>query len=212
MNAAKLKRAFSIVLSMILAQGAEAILHKNENLVVKERVAKDYRVPALDSKLRKARTRREAKILERLQAINFPAPRIKEMDDEQMRLVMEFIEGPQVKEILHQNPPGFGKEIGRKVGILHANDIIHADLTTSNMIQNGEINFIDFGLSFVSAKTEDKAVDLHLLDRALESRHHDIYEQCIPAVLEGYKEGNPAWQQVLERLEKVQSRGRNKKK
>ncbi len=197
---------------MIIGQGAEAVLRKQEGSVIKERVKKEYRLHAIDEKLRKARTRREAKILEKLQAINFPAPKIQKMDDKQMQLTMEYIEGPQVKEVLHQNPAEFGKEIGRKTGILHANGIIHADLTTSNMIQNSEIHFIDFGLSFISSKAEDKAVDLHLLERALESKHHAVYEQCIPAVLEGYKEGNPGWQEVFERLEKVKSRGRNKKK
>jgi TP53 regulating kinase-like protein len=77
---------------------------------------------------------------------------------------------------------------------------------------NGEVHFIDFGLSFVSEKIEDKAVDLHLLDRALESKHHEIYKECISAVIEGYKQGNPGWSEVLERLEKVEKRGRNKRK
>ncbi len=198
---------------MILTQGAEAILHKQENGVLKERVAKAYRVPALDEKLRRSRTRREAKILEKLQELRFPAPRLQKMDDTQMHIVMDFLAGPQVKEILHEKPAELSKEIGRKVGILHANNIIHGDLTTSNMIQcNGEVHFIDFGLSFVSTKVEDKAVDLHLLDRALESKHHELYEQCSAAALEGYKEGNPAWQDVFTRLDKVQGRGRNKKK
>jgi len=196
----------------IIAQGAEAILRKQENTVVKERIAKEYRVPALDSKLRRARTRREAKILEKLQTINFPAPRLQKMDDKQMHIVMDFIDGSTVKEVLHQNPNALAREIGRKIGILHKHNIIHADLTTSNMIQNSEIHFIDFGLSFVSDKVEDKAVDLHLLDRALESKHHDIYEQCITAALEGYKEGNPGWEAVFARLDKVEMRGRNKKK
>lgn len=197
---------------MIIAQGAEAILRKQENSVIKERIAKTYRVPALDAKLRRARTRREAKILEKLQAINFPAPRLQKMDDKQMHIVMDFIEGPMVKDVLHQNPIALAQEIGRKVGVLHKHGIIHADLTTSNMIQNSEIHFIDFGLSFVSDKAEDKAVDLHLLDRALESKHHEIYEQCSTAALEGYKEGNPDWQPVFARLDKVELRGRNKKK
>jgi Kae1-associated kinase Bud32 len=197
---------------MILAQGAEAILRKQENTVIKERIAKDYRVPALDAKLRRARTRREAKILEKLREIDFPAPRVHKIDDEQMHIVMDFIAGPMLKEILHEKPGEFSKEIGRKIGILHKNSIIHADLTTSNMIHNGEVHFIDFGLGFVSNKVEDKAVDLHLLDRALESRHYEIYEQCIAAALEGYKEGNPDWQPVFARLDKVAMRGRNKKK
>ena len=187
-------------------------MHRQENSVVKERIPKDYRLAVLDEKLRKTRTRHEARILEKLQELNFPAPRLQNVDDKQMRITMNFLDGLQVKEILHQNPASLSKEIGRKVGILHANNIIHADLTTSNMIHSKEIHFIDFGLSFVSSKAEDKAVDLHLLDRALESKHHDIYSTCITAAIEGYKEGNPDWQPVLTRLEKVKTRGRNKKK
>lgn len=197
---------------MIIAQGAEAILHRQENAVVKERVAKDYRVPALDAKLRKSRTRREASILAKLQEFGFPAPKLHKMDDKNMQLTMDFIDGKQVKDILHENPVALSKEIGKKLGVLHAHDIIHADLTTSNMILNSEVHFIDFGLSFVSQKPEDKAVDLHLLDRALESKHHDIYSLCIAAVHDGYREGNPDWQPVFARLEKVQARGRNKQK
>ncbi|MEM4246858.1 MAG: KEOPS complex kinase/ATPase Bud32 [Candidatus Woesearchaeota archaeon] len=198
---------------MIIAQGAEAILRKQENKIIKERIPKDYRVPEIDEKLRTTRTRREANILKKLQKLRFPAPRLQKMDDKNKNIIMDFIEGPMLKEILHENPVEFSKEIGKKVGILHANNIIHSDLTTSNMIHcNNEVHFIDFGLSFVSSKAEDKAVDLHLLDQALESKHHNIYNKCISAVLEGYKEGNPNWKEVLKRLEKVESRGRNKKK
>lgn len=197
---------------MMLAQGAEAVLRREGATVVKERIPKEYRVPALDNKLRKQRTRREAKMLERLQSLQFPAPKLHKVDEDTMQIVMDFIEGPQVKEVLHENPAGLGREIGRKLGVLHANDIIHADLTTSNMIRNREVHFIDFGLSFVSAKPEDKAVDVHLLKQALESKHHELYDECHAAVIAGYKEGNPDWATVLARLEKVEQRGRNKKK
>jgi len=197
---------------MILAQGAEAILQKQGNAVVKDRVAKSYRLPEIDQSLRRSRTRREARILAKLQELDFPVPKLQSIDEDNMRITMDFVDGPQVKDILHKDPASLGREIGRKVGILHANDIVHGDLTTSNMIQNNEIHFIDFGLSFVSAKVEDKAVDLHLLNRALEAKHHDIYEQCASAVLAGYKEGNPDAEAVLTRLQKVQARGRNKKK
>jgi Kae1-associated kinase Bud32 len=198
---------------MILGQGAEAILRKEGELVVKDRIAKEYRLPAIDASLRRSRTRREARILDKLQKLNFPAPRVSSVDEENMHVVMGYIHGPQVKEVLHENPEALSREIGRKVGILHANNIIHGDLTTSNMIRcNGEVHFIDFGLSNTSSKAEDKAVDLHLLDRALESKHHELYEQCINAVLEGYKETNHHASEILARLEKVEQRGRNKKK
>jgi Kae1-associated kinase Bud32 len=196
----------------IIGQGAEAILYKEEDKVLKDRISKDYRQKDLDKSLRKARTRREAKVLTKLKDIGVPGPELIEMDDKQMRISMSFINGDKLRDVLHKNHMELSKEVGRKVAKLHANDIVHADLTTSNMILDKEIHFIDFGLSFFSTKEEDKAVDLHLLDRALESKHHDIYEDCIKAVLEGYKEAYPDAEKVLKRLEKVQLRGRNKQK
>lgn len=196
----------------IIGQGAEAVLYREENKVLKDRISKEYRAKEIDDSLRKARTRREAKVITKLAEIGVPGPKLLEMDDKNMRISMSFISGDKLRDVLHTNHIELSKEIGRKVAKLHANDIIHADLTTSNMILADEIHFIDFGLSFFSAKEEDKAVDLHLLDRALESKHHEIYEECISAVLEGYKEEYPEAEKVLNRLEKVQLRGRNKKK
>jgi len=199
-------------MTKIIGQGAEAILYKEDNTVLKDRISKDYRQANLDKSLRKARTRREAKVLTKLKEIGVPGPELLNMDDKNMQISMSFINGDKVRDILHKNHIELSKEIGRKVAKLHANNIIHADLTTSNMILDNEIHLIDFGLSFFSTKEEDKAVDLHLLDRALESKHHDIYEECIKAVLEGYQEDYPDAKIVLNRLEKVQLRGRNKKK
>ena len=197
---------------MILGQGAEAIVTKTDDAtVLKERIPKDYRHHLIDIGLRRSRTRREAKIIEKLTAANFPAPRLKEMDDKRMKLSMDFIKGSKLRDVLDTNHIELSKEIGKKVGQLHALDIIHGDLTTSNMMLDDEIKFIDFGLSFVSTKVEDKAVDLHLLDRALESKHHEIYDESIAAVMDGYKEGNPNHSEVLARLEVVRKRGRNKK-
>ena len=196
----------------IIGQGAEAILYKEDNKVLKDRVSKDYRQKDLDNSLRKARTRREAKVLTKLKEIGVPGPELLNMDDKNMQISMSFVEGDKLRDVLHKNHIELSKEVGRKVAKLHANDIIHADLTTSNMILDKEIHFIDFGLSFFSTKEEDKAVDLHLLDRALESKHHEISAECIQAVLEGYKEAYPDAEKVLSRLEKVNLRGRNKKK
>ncbi|MFC1723924.1 lipopolysaccharide kinase InaA family protein, partial [Nanoarchaeota archaeon] len=106
-------------------------------------------------------------------------------------------------------------EIGEKVGLMHNNGIIHQDLTTSNMIMHSEkkkVFLIDFGLSFFSVKEEDKAVDLHLLRRAVESRHHEIVEECFSSFVDGYKKTCLDAELVLKRLEKVESRGRNKGK
>jgi len=194
--------------SELIGHGAEAKVFKVDGKVIKERPVKGYRLPVIDEKLRKQRTRREAKILEKLKEIGIPAPNLLNSCDKSMKIDMSFIAGKKVRDVL---TPELAKEIGQKVGLLHKHDIIHADLTTSNMILSNEINLIDFGLSFISNKVEDKAVDLHLLDRALESKHHDIYEECINLVFQGYQETYPDASHVLTRLEIVQKRGRNKK-
>ncbi len=75
--------------------------------------------------------------------------------------------------------------IGKQLAIMHEADIIHGDLTTSNMMlrpassegntkvdcERDEVVLIDFGLSSVSAFAEDKAVDLYVLERAFASTH-----------------------------------------
>lgn len=197
---------------MEIGRGAEAVIRKVENNVVKDRLSKSYRLSEIDNKLRKARTRREAKILTKLAETGVPTPQLVEMDDKNMKITMSFIDGPKLRDVLHEKPAEYSREVGRKIGLMHKQDIIHSDLTTSNMIVNNEIHFIDFGLSFFSTKEEDKAVDLHLLNRALESKHHEIHEQCWNEALEGYKETNPQAEIVLKRLETVEQRGRHKQK
>jgi len=194
---------------MKISQGAEARIFLEDNEIIKDRFEKKYRHPVIDSELRKQRTRREAKILNKIREINFPAPETILIDDKNGKLKMSFIEGVLVKEILHKNHKKLSREIGQKIAKLHSNDIIHGDLTTSNMILKDEIYFIDFGLGFLSDKIEDKAVDLHLIRQALESKHYQIWEECFREILEGYKEYSEH-KKVFERLKIVEARGRNK--
>ena len=195
-------------MSRLIAQGAEAKLFLIENKILKNRFKKSYRIKEIDEKLRGFRTRREAKILQKLQAINFPAPRLIK-NDEKENLIIEKIDGKLVKDVLEKlNQKKLCSEIGKKVAILHNNSIIHGDLTTSNMILNKEIYFIDFGLSFFSEKAEDKAVDLHLLKEGLESKHYKIWEGCFRCAVDAYKKEAKNSSETLKRLEAVEKRGR----
>ncbi len=197
----------------IIAQGAEAKIILKDDKIIKNRFEKKYRISQIDMLLRKSRTRREAKILEKLKKINISCPDIFSVDDKEMKISMQYVNGKKLADVFQESPDKFSEQIGEIVGKMHANDIIHADLTTSNIILlNKKLYFIDFGLSFFSSKEEDKAVDIHLLDRALESRHFDFYPSCRKSFIKGYKKTNPNFKKVLERLEKVESRGRNKKK
>ncbi|MBI3034005.1 Kae1-associated serine/threonine protein kinase [Candidatus Woesearchaeota archaeon] len=198
----------------LIAEGAEARVFLDGGRIVKDRVPKSYRIREIDERLRKFRTRREAKVFNELEKIGLDVPRLLSHSDRDMRLEMEFLDGKKLRDVLNRdNCRTLGREIGKKIGMMHMNGIIHADLTPSNMILcNNKVFFIDFGLSFFSAKPEDKAVDLHLLRQALEGRNHLIWRECLDAVIEGYMKSYPGYKPVLARLEKVESRGRHKGK
>ena len=75
--------------------------------------------------------------------------------------------------------------------------------------ENKTVHLIDFGLSSFSDKVEDKAVDLFLLERSLASTHYEL-PTLFDDVIAGYKNSNPSFADILERLVAVQKRGRNK--
>jgi len=190
-----------------IGSGAEAIIFLEDKRVIKKRIKKNYRIEEIDFVLRRSRTRNEAKILAKI-PIN--APKILS-NDKLETLEMEFIDGQKIRDILDKNPI-LAKEIGKNVGLMHNFGIIHSDLTTSNMIQKREsIYFIDFGLSFFSKRIEDKAVDIHLFKQALDSKHYKISEEAFKHFLEGYKNANN-YENIINRLKVVDSRGRYKKK
>ncbi|RMD45586.1 Kae1-associated serine/threonine protein kinase [Candidatus Pacearchaeota archaeon] len=196
----------------LIAHGAEAKVFLIGEKIVKKRVPKAYRQEDLDKKLRKKRTKAESKILQKAKKIKANVPAIISKKD--FEIVMERIRGEKLSEFLDKYPPKkqmtVMEKFGRQVKILHENDIIHSDLTTSNAILKGkDVFLIDFGLSFVSRKIEDKAVDLHLLKQALEAKHFKNHERLFQAFLKGY---SPKEQKkILERLKIVENRGRYKR-
>ena len=194
----------------ILAQGAEAIISRQGNQVLKDRIKKSYRIPILDNKLRKSRTKSEAKLLEKASQL-ISTPKVLETDNLE-KIKMQFIQGKKLSDWLDkiENANKICEQIGNSVAKLHDNNIIHGDLTTSNMIlKEGKVYFIDFGLGFTSRRIEDKAVDLHLLKQALEAKHFQNWKFLFDAVLKGYNSKDKSL--VLKQLEKVESRGRYKK-
>lgn len=115
--------------------------------------------------------------------------------------------------------------IGRVVGMMHCNHIIHGDLTTSNLLLVGnpadsQIAVIDFGLASMEETAEDKGVDLYVLERALLSTHPST-EPLFEAILHSYKEtytssssqgnrGGVAADEVLRKLDEIRLRGRKR--
>lgn len=189
-----------------ISQGAEAIIYKDDNKVIKERVSKGYRLPFLDKKLRKSRTKAEAKIISKLKDI-IPVPAILESDDLK-RIEMEHIEGKKLSEHLENlDWKELLKQLAETLSKLHDQDIIHGDLTTSNMILRDEKVFlIDFGLGFHSPKIEDKAVDLHLLKQALDAKHFSIFPEAFDIILDNYKAKEHDL--IIKRIDTIEKRGR----
>jgi TP53 regulating kinase-like protein len=206
----------------IIGRGAEALLIKQGSLLLKRRIKKGYRHEHLDFMLRAGRTRREARLLEKAShAIN--VPKVKAIDgmakkkfEPETEIEMEFIDGKVLSLWLDKFPMNKAIKICRQIGEnaakLHDLDIMHGDLTTSNMIlKQDKVYFVDFGLGFHSMRAEDKAVDLHLLRQAFEAKHFKHWRKLFDAVLSGYKISKNA-KTVAERLKKVEARGRYKGK
>ncbi|MBI5061353.1 MAG: Kae1-associated serine/threonine protein kinase [Candidatus Aenigmarchaeota archaeon] len=197
----------------IIAQGAEAIIYKDsDGNIVKERVSKGYRHPVLDMTLRKRRTRLEATLLREARVAGIATPQLADVTDYSIK--MEPVEGKLVKGIIDEkNFANISKKIGIAIGRMHEFDIIHGDLTTSNMIyKNGEIFFIDFGLGSRSSRAEDKAVDLYLLYHALESTHWKIYKKAWKLILKKYAETYNGSGKVIKTLREIERRGRYKER
>lgn len=191
-----------------IVHGAEAIISKEDESVVKERIRKGYRLPEIDEKLRRKRTRSEASLLRAARRAGVKVPGV--LDESDFSLRLEFIEGEKVKEALSkENAQAIGKKIADAIAKLHSYDIIHGDLTTSNMIlHDNDAFFIDFGLGFQSQRIEDKAVDLYVLHEALESTHHDIKDELWKTILEAYSKHFSDAKKVIKALHAIEKRGR----
>jgi Kae1-associated kinase Bud32 len=195
----------------IIQRGAEAVIVKSGDSVIKRRVKKGYRLEEMDKRIRKNRTKREGRILEKVSKI-ISVPKIFNVDDREMEIRMEYLDGLKLSESLDdiEEWESVCKKIGENIGKLHDESVIHGDLTTSNMILvNDEVYFIDFGLGFGNGRTEDKAVDLHLIRQALEAKHFERWEEYWGEILKEY-EGCAGSEKVLKQLEKVERRGRYK--
>lgn len=188
----------------ILFRGAESVIYVKEGILYKERLSKKYRIPELDNKITKQRTKKECNIMKKLNSLGIPTPIYKFCEGNIIQ--MEYIDGKTVKEITDSGSDleNIFYEIGTLVNTLHTNNIIHGDLTTSNFIYKNKVHIIDFGLSFISSKVEDKAVDLYVFEKSIKCAHDIKY---IESFYSGYvsKENT---EEVMTRLELVRKRGR----
>lgn len=199
-----------------IKKGAEAELYLAQWLglpvVIKRRIPKPYRRPDFDLQLRRARTLKEASLMSAARRQGVPVPSILCVDIIETSLIMEYIEGPTLKDLLLAGVDikETMYQVGRYIGKLHRGGLVHGDLTTSNMILLGnKVFLIDFGLGDYSMSTEARGVDLHLMLRALESLVPNRAGELFNMVVNGYTEmmGDLA-REVIKRAMMIRLRGR----
>ena len=212
----------------LFKQGAEAKLligvYDGKPCLIKERFVKNYRLPELDKTLTKCRIKAEQKAVKRCEDAGIMVPKLFNVDFNERKIYMEYFDKAiTAKEFINQIQKQtdsqeqlneLTRRIGEVVGKFHSNNIIHGDLTTSNILidrkdENYNLIMIDFGLSSYSTNHEDKGVDLYVLERALLSTHSnlpDLFEE----ILKQYRVTNPTSEETVKKFEEVRARGRKR--
>lgn len=218
----------------MIKQGAEAKLYQGvylgKSVIVKERFQKKYRHESLDNFLTKERIKAEARAIVRCKSCDIKTPTIYLVDFKRRIIIMENFEySITAKDFIESMSASldlllrFSYEVGKLLGSMHQNNIIHGDLTSSNILvvnKNNVADFsnlellqlvlIDFGLSRFDTSSEDKGVDLYVLERALISTH-SVADRLFPEIINGYRQSYKSGaKEVLLKYEEVRARGRKR--
>lgn len=199
----------------LLKKGAEADLYQtkwqNSKAILKIRKIKNYRNSLLDLKIRKQRTIKECQMISFVKSFGIPTPLIYFVNLKTTSIMMQEIPGTPVHDLSESKIVEVSKDIGKLVGTLHKNGVMHGDLTTSNFILfKNTVFVIDFGLSQNTIKSEDHAVDLRLIKEILNSAHAKIMLSSWKNFLHGYKSivGNAYYAKITKLVSDIESRGR----
>ncbi|WP_247002543.1 bifunctional N(6)-L-threonylcarbamoyladenine synthase/serine/threonine protein kinase [Halosolutus gelatinilyticus] len=186
-------------------QGAEATvdLSPEAGRATKRREVKTYRHPKLDDRLRRERTRIEARLTSQARREGVPTPVLSDVDSRESRLVLEYVGDRDLRESLSADRV---RDVGRHLANLHRAGFVHGDPTTRNVRTSPERTYlIDFGLGYHTDHVEDYAMDLHVFDQSLVGTASDP-GPLRRAVREGYRDAGE--ERVLDRLREIEGRGR----
>ncbi|MDJ1432250.1 bifunctional N(6)-L-threonylcarbamoyladenine synthase/serine/threonine protein kinase [Halostagnicola sp. A-GB9-2] len=176
--------------------------------VTKNRRSKSYRHPELDERLRRERTRIEARLTNLARREGVPTPVLTDIDTTEATLEFEYVGETDLRESL---TPERVRDVGRHLAVLHRAGFVHGDPTTRNVRVGSDgddadrTTLIDFGLGYHTDHVEDYAMDIHVFDQSLVGTANDP-EPLREALRNGYREAGE--KRVLERLRDVEGRGR----
>jgi N6-L-threonylcarbamoyladenine synthase/protein kinase Bud32 len=189
-------------------RGAEATVAVEGDRVVKTRVPKRYRHPSLDDRLRRERTRAEARLTSEARRAGVPTPLVRDVDPRAARIVFERVGDRDLADAL---TPARARRVGGHLATLHGAGLVHGDPTTRNVRVDGAAGdglwLVDFGLGAHSGHVEDHAMDLHVFAGSVAGTATEATARAVrAAAVEGYRAvGDGA---VLDRLDAVEARGR----
>ena len=195
---------------ILIKRGAEADIYilewDSKKAVSKVRSSKSYRHQDLDSAIRKHRTIHEASFMSVAKSAGVRTPFVYFVDPVRSEIIMEFIEGHNIRDMLTCD---ICYKIGRCAALLHASNIIHGDLTTSNFVMNKRLVLRDVCLSYYSERTEDMATDIRLIKEVFSSAHIAV-RKAFPCFVEGYTSvaGAKKTDKILENVRTIEQRGR----
>ncbi|PSQ00651.1 Kae1-associated kinase Bud32 [Halobacteriales archaeon QS_5_70_17] len=205
-------------------RGAEATVDLGE-YARKHRAPKDYRHPALDDRLRRERTRSEARLLHDARRLGVPTPVLRDVDDRRATLTMQRV-GETDLGVPGALSAARVAAVGRCLATLHGAGIVHGDPTTRNVRvrtgadgpgddgetgpgdgsrQGPSLWLIDFGLGYHSEDVEDYAMDLHVFEQSLSGTASDP-EPLLDAVEAAYRNAGDG--AVVAHLQEIEGRGR----
>ncbi|HVZ62389.1 MAG TPA: KEOPS complex kinase/ATPase Bud32 [Candidatus Nitrosotalea sp.] len=199
----------------LVKKGAEADIYvtswNGKNSILKIRKKKDYRVNSLDIRIRTLRTIREAKMISESKSFGITTPLVYFVDEKKCAIYLQFIKGKLVRDLPLKQIVKICKEIGRIVGTLHKNGIMHGDLTTSNFILSRRgLVILDFGLAQKTDAVDDYAIDLRLFKEVLNSAHAQIVDNAWTVFVQGYQNimGKTLADKVINQVSVIEKRGR----
>merc|ERR1719383_1386987 len=171
--------------------------------------------------LTKERHKSECRALLKCKTLGVPVPTMYLCDNETNVIVMERFKDAvtvrdRINNLLNEKDNSSLEKLARSIGSLvakiHSGGLIHGDITTSNIMvdDDDKLYFIDFGLSFQEGVSEDKGVDLYVLERALVSTHPNT-EALFQTILESYKSSaGSQGPEVIKKFEEIRQRGRKR--
>lgn len=199
----------------LIKKGAEADIYlttwNGRKSILKIRKRKEYRNEILDNRIRALRTIREAKMISEVKSFGVNTPLVYFVDQNKFEIYLQFVPGDLVRDLPSKMIIKICEKIGKILGTLHKNGIMHGDVTTSNFIlMSNRLTILDFGLAQRTEKIEDHAIDLRLFKEVLNSAHVAIVNQAWSSFLRGYGKivGTSRKEKVISQVSDIEKRGR----